>query len=126
MDSNHLGTYAEYLFASECIKRGYSVSFPLMDSSPYDCVVDYKGRLIKVQVKSTEKKPLKHRRTVNASLNNAKSKYTLELVDFFAVYSTYYNGFFIFPNKGNMQSIRLSLTGKNKVYFSNFEFNCFS
>lgn len=122
MEGNFLGTYAEYLFATECIKRGFRISFPLMDSSPYDCVLDYQGELIKIQIKSTEKKPLVNRNSVNAPLNNAKSKYTLEVVDYFAVYSTYFNGFFIFPNSGNMQSIRLSLKGKNKIYFNNFAF----
>lgn len=120
MDTNSLGTFAEYLFATECIKKGYKVCFPLMDSSPYDCIVDDGYRLYKIQIKASAKKPDKGRNTVNIPLNNAKSIYTKSNVDYFAVYSVYYNGFFIFKNKGDMQSIRLSLTGKNKIFFNNF------
>ena len=96
------------------------VCFPLMDSSPYDCIVDDGKKLFKIQIKATAKKPIDGRNSVNIPLNNAKSIYTKNNVDYFAVYSVYYGGFFIFQNKGNMQSIRLSLTGRNKIYFNNF------
>ena len=124
VETNQLGSYAEYLFASECIKRGYKVSFPLMDSSPYDCILDTGRRLVKVQIKATEKRPVDRRNSVNIPLQNSKTIYTQEVVDYFAVYSTYYCGFFLFPNKGSMQSIRLSLTGRNRIFFNNFVFDC--
>lgn len=44
------------------------------------------------------------------------------MVDFFAVYSEYFGGFFIFPNTGSMKAIRLSMHGKNSIYFNNFAF----
>jgi hypothetical protein len=122
--NNQLGTYAEYLFATECIKRGYSVSFPLMDSSPYDCIVDTGVSLLKIQIKASEKRPYDRKNSVCVPLQNAKSIYTKDVVDYFALFSSFYGGFFIFPNKGNMQSIRLSLIGKNKKYFNNFVFDC--
>tara|TARA_R100000734_G_C3315060_1_gene106846 strand:- start:1017 stop:1391 length:375 start_codon:yes stop_codon:yes gene_type:complete len=122
VEGNLLGCYAEYLFVSECLKRGKLITMPVLDSSPYDCIVESRKKLYKVQVKATEKKPYVGRRTINAPLNNSKSKYTKEVIDFFAVYSAYFEGFFIFPNTGNMQSIRLSKHGKNKIFFNNFEF----
>jgi len=121
MDTNHLGCFAEYLFCAECTKRGFVVSMPILDSSVYDCVVDHNDNLYKVQVKATAKKPLGGRNSVNIPLNNSKSLYTKNKVDFFAVYSIHFDGFFVFPNTGNMQSIRLSTKGKNKIYFNNFE-----
>ena len=122
MDSNQLGCFAEYLFASECTKRGFIVSMPILDSSVYDCIIDIKGRLLKIQIKSTEKTPLFHRKSVCLPLHNENNKYTVEKIDWFCVYSKYFNGFFNFPNIGNMQSIRLSKTGKNSIYFNNFVF----
>lgn len=123
MDNNQRGTYAEYLFATECLKRGYNVSFPLMDSSLYDCLVDTGNGILRIQIKSTTKKPFKKTfKNVQVILANSKSSYKKELIDYFAVWSDYYEGFFIFKNKGNMQTIRLSLTGKNKIYFNNFVF----
>ena len=115
MEGNLLGCYAEYLFVSECLKRGKLITMPVLDSSPYDCIVESRKKLYKVQVKATEKKPYVGRRTINAPLNNSKSKYTKEVIDFFSVFSSYFEGFFIFPNTGNMQSIRLSKHGKNKI-----------
>jgi|TARA_R110000803_G_scaffold161766_2_gene225405 hypothetical protein len=122
VDNNQRGTFAEYLFATKCLEKGYNVSFPLMDSSVYDCIIDTGKRLLKVQVKSTIKTPEKNRNTIQAHLENSKSSYTKESVDFFAVYVKHYDGFFIFKNKGTMQTIRLSLKGRNKIYFNNFVF----
>lgn len=125
MDTNALGTWAEYHFATESIKRGFKISFPLMDSSPYDCVLDDSGCLYKIQVKSSNKVPVDDKKnSVLIPLNNSKNIYTKKSVDYFAVYSSYYGGFFVFPNKGNMQSIRLSLIGRNRIFFNNFVFNC--
>lgn len=122
MDNNQRGTFAEYLFATKCLEKGYNVNFPLMDSSVYDCIIDTGGRLIKVQVKSTAKAPAKNRNTIQAHLENSKSTYSIDLVDYFAVYVNYFDGFFIFKNTGKMQTIRLSLIGKNKIFFNNFAF----
>jgi len=120
MDCNSLGCYAEYLFAAECTKRGFVVSFPILDSSAYDCIVDTGFDSFKVQIKASQKKPLEGRNSVNIPLNNNKSIYTLDKVQYFAVYSEYFDGFFVFPNLGNMKSIRASRKGKNKIWFNNF------
>ena len=123
VDNNQRGTFAEYLFATECLKRGYNISFPLSDASIYDCIVDTGEKLYKVQVKSTRKKPFKKTyKTVHVNISNSKSSYTKKTVDYFAVWSYYYDGFFIFKNKGDMKTIRLSKVGKNKIYFNNFVF----
>jgi len=101
---------------------GYNVSFPLSDSSIYDCIIDTGKKVIRVQVKSTTRIPKANRGSVQAHLQNSKSDYSTKFVDFFAVYVNHYDGFFVFKNKGNMQTIRLSLNGKNKVFFNNFAF----
>ena len=122
VETNQLGCYAEYLFCAECTKRGLIVSMPLLDSCIYDCLVDTGFDIIKVQIKASEKKPTDGRNSVNIPLNNAKSKYTTDKVHYFAIYVAYYDGFFIFPNLGNMQSFRASKKGKNKIYYNRFSF----
>jgi len=122
MDSNYLGCFAEYLFASECTKRGFIVSMPLLDSSVYDCIIDVNGLLLKIQIKSTEKSPEINTPSVCVPYSNKKNKYSLNKIDWFCVYSKYFDGFFNFPNTGNMQSIRISKTGKNSIFFNNFTF----
>ena len=122
MDNNQRGCLAEYTFATECLKRGYSVSFPLIDSSVYDCIVDTGERLIKVQVKSTNRDTDGYHNSIHTRIANAKSNYTLDKVDYFAVWVEYFSGFFIFKNNGNTNTIRLSKVGKYKDYFNNFAF----
>lgn len=123
VDSNYIGCYGELLFFSECIKRGYNVSRPLLDSSVYDCVVDRDNVLYKVQVKSSIKTPRDDDPNIHVPLQNNKKKYEVDLVDYFAVYSTFYGGFFIFKNLGEMKAIRISLSGKWKDCFNNYNFN---
>ena len=119
MDINHRGCLAEYSFASECMKRGIEVSFPLLDSSTYDCIVDYKGKLLKIQVKSTGKVPRIHRSTVHVTFHG---HYPIEKVDYFAISGDLYEGFFIFPNNGKQTAIRLSKDNINGKYYNNYSF----
>lgn len=95
---------------------------PLLDSCVYDCIIDINDSLFKIQIKSTEKTPKPNRSSVCVPFSNQKNKYTLNKVDWFCVYSKHFDGFFNFPNTGNMQSIRLSKTGKNSIFFNNFTF----
>jgi hypothetical protein len=122
MNPNFLGCYAEHLFAAECSRRGYIISMPVLHSSTYDCILDIDGRLLKIQVKSTNKTPLINRKSISLPLHNNDGKYTKKKIDWFCAYSVYFGGFFNFPNKGDMKSIRLSITGKNSIYFNNFVF----
>lgn len=97
---------------------------PLLDSSLYDCIVDTGNQLYRVQIKSTTKKPDKtHHTSVHVPLQNNKKNYDKNKIDFFAVWCDFYSGFFIFKNTGKMQSIRLSKTGRNKIFFNNFAFS---
>lgn len=123
-DTNYLGCYAEQAFASECIKRGYIVSKPFLDSSPYDLIVDTHDGLFKVQVKYTQQPPRQEekRKSVHITLRNDKNHYTLAAVDYFAIYSAFHAGFFIIRNTGDMQSLRLNLLGKYSDNFNKFVF----
>lgn len=120
MDTNRLGCVAEYRFAVMAMQNGFNLSFPLMHSSPYDCVTEKDGVFKKIQIKSSLKKPEGNRSAVHIVLNNAKSKYTKDRVDYFAIWLEHFNGFFILKNTGNMQSIRLSIKGKYSKNFNNF------
>lgn len=105
------------------MKLGYEVSMPLSDYSIYDAIVDTGDRLLKIQIKSSDKTPQnENHTTVHIPLQNNKRTYTADRVDFFAVWCAFYTGWFIFKNSGQMQSIRVSMVGKNKKYFNNFAF----
>lgn len=123
MECNYMGCMAEYLFATECLKKGFNVSMPLLDSSPYDCVIEVGGRLLKIQVKSTTKNLTTNKNSVHINLGNDKNLYTKENVDYFAIFSFLFNGFFIIKNTGCMKSIRLNINGKYSENFNNFDFD---
>ena len=120
MDINNSGWIAEYKFANGCMERGIEVSFPLLHSSIYDCIIDYKGKLLKIQVKSTGKDLAKNRSTVQVSFHG---NYPKDKVDYFAIYVDLFKGFFIFKNNGSQQSIRLSMDNANSKYYNNFIFD---
>lgn len=101
---------------------GYTVSMPLLDSSIYDCIVDTGSKLVRVQIKSTNKKPDEHHNGVHLTINNSKREYPPELVDYFAFYTTYFDGFFVVKNLQDIKSIRLHPEGKYKNNFRNFDF----
>ena len=125
MDSNSKGAYAEYMFACECLRHGYYPSFPILDSSIYDVLVDLGDKIIKVQVKYSAKSPSDSSSINVAIMNGNKKDYTVALVDYFAIYSEYFGGFFIVKNVGNMQAIRLNSAEGSKYAseFNNFDFN---
>ena len=121
-DRNYQGCYAEVLFSAECTKLGYIVSKPMLDSSPYDVIVDTGEGLFKVQVKFTSQLPTVRKNSIHISLSNSSVFYTIKAVDYFAIYSTYFGGFFIIPNSGNHQAFRLNPKGKYSDNFNKFVF----
>lgn len=125
IDINHKGCFAEYEFATRCLKKGFSPSFPLLDSSPYDLIIDDGNRLFKIQVKYTSvKRKDGNQYTVTISPKNAKGKYEVTDVDYYAIYVKQFDGFFVIPNRdGFPAKIHLSNKGKYSKYFNNFVFS---
>lgn len=119
MDHNQLGCLAEYKFCTRAIENGFNVSMPLLDSSPYDCIVERNLKLYKIQVKNVSENRKFNRDSIHIVLRRSTNFYTKEEVDFFAIYFTVLDGFFIVPNC-EQKSIRLSIDGKYKTNFNNF------
>jgi len=117
MDFNSIGCIAEYKFAIMAMKHNINVSFPLLHSSPYDCITDSKNGLKKIQIKSASGKGDK----VRCFLRNTKKKsYPIDEVDYFAVWIESHNGFYIFKNDVKRTSIVLEKKGKHLKKFNNF------
>ena len=51
MNRNQKGCFAEYKFATRAMENGFNVSMPLLDASPYDCLLEKEGRVFKIQIK---------------------------------------------------------------------------
>jgi len=117
MNPNIFGCFAEYKFATMAMERGFLVSFPLLHSSPYDCIVDTKKGLKKIQIKAVnESNRIKNRVYL---VDKSRNFYKKNDVDFFAVYSKEREGFFILENTGKIKSFTLTLEKYSKN-FNNF------
>ena len=114
MNPNQFGCFAEYLFAVEAMKNDLLVSFPLLHSSGYDCIVDSPKGLFKVQIKAINEQNRKRNRIRLSDRN--QNEYKTTDVDFFAIYSKQRNGFFIIKNDGVLKSFTLGM----KKYSNNF------
>ncbi len=114
MNPNQCGCCAEYLFAVEAMKNNLLVSFPLLHSSVYDCIVDSPKGLFKVQIKAINEDNRKRNRIRLSDRN--QNEYKTTDVDFFAIYSKQRNGFFIIKNDGVLKSFTLGM----KKYSNNF------
>lgn len=116
MDINILGCTAEYRFAVMAMEKGFRVSMPLLDSSPYDAIVETPTGLKKIQIKSTRQKVVK--RAVSLTIKRYGNPYPKSDVDFFAIWVEAYEGFYIIPNNGTQRRFKFFRTGKK--YLNNF------
>jgi hypothetical protein len=124
MDQGRVGCHAEYLFATKCLEQGFDVSMPLRHTSPYDVIVDTGEQLIKVQVKSTAGSFRGTRKSIKMTISkNGDQLYSVDEIDYLALYVHEFQGFFIFKYDQPKGSYRLSTQGIYKNHFNNFAFN---
>jgi hypothetical protein len=82
-DHKQRGEWAEMRFMAIASEHGLRVSKPYGDSARYDFVVESKGRLLRVQVKSTTAK--RYGGYLCHAVHSISSPYTPEQIDFFAI-----------------------------------------
>jgi hypothetical protein len=116
MDTNQIGCLAEYKFATVAMELGFLVSFPLLNTSRYDCIIETPKGLLKIQVKSVQKSRDRSRVFIRDTKNN---NYKKKDVDFFAIYYQEKDGFFIIKNDGITKSLELT-SSKYSKFFNNF------
>jgi len=95
-DCKQRGEWAELCFMARAAGEGLKVSRPWGDTASYDVGVEYGGRFMRVQVKST----IYRRRNGEFSLNVCgpkRKKYKKGTVDFFAVYLIPIDTWYIIP-----------------------------
>jgi len=120
MDINQKGCFAEYKFATRAMKEGFNVSMPLLDSSPYDCIIEKGGKIFKFQIKYVSKNRAEDPiRNMRVTMHREGGVYAKHLCDYFAIWFEKYDGFFIVPND-EQKSMRMSLTNKYAENFNNF------
>ncbi len=92
-----IGAAAEYLFASECLYRGYVPNWPSTETMPYDMIIDTGPARLRVQVKGTDL----YTETINFRLKmRDKSRvrsYSAKDVDFVVLYLFRASTWYILP-----------------------------
>ena len=93
------GDIAELKFAYEARRRGFNVNFPAGSDSEYDCIIESKGNIFRVQIKSTKTKEKdKNCYRINATYGSKRDKiYSKEVCDLIAVYVNDIDSFYLIP-----------------------------
>lgn len=111
------GAAIESLFDYEMMSRGFTVSAPRSDTSPYDRVVDTRVKMYKVQVKARRAYGKKSFIVKIAKSN--EQAYTSKEVDIIALYIEDNNSWYIFPISECNKVIRINLKGGVKERYRN-------
>jgi hypothetical protein len=104
------GEWAELQFMARAAGRGFGVSKPWGESGRYDVGLDYGGRYLRVQVKSTTLKVGKSY-VCNTRPDNDQLPYTAEQIDFLAAYLIPLDKWYIIP-------VRLVVALRGNIWFA--------
>ncbi|HUO17714.1 MAG TPA: group I intron-associated PD-(D/E)XK endonuclease [Verrucomicrobiae bacterium] len=94
-----VGEIGELEFIQQAIRKGFRVSKPWGESDPYDAITDWKGRLLRVQVKATEAISKNQGYSVHASVlvKNKHIALTHRDIDVLAAYLVPEDAWYIVP-----------------------------
>ena len=85
-ETKRKGQAAELAVMAFAIDRGYRVSLPFCEDTPYDMIVDRAGRLERVQCKYTESDGRVVLVRCRCTNNWVDTRYTAESIDWIATY----------------------------------------
>ena len=90
------GEWVELQFMAQALRKKLRVSKPWGDSGSYDVGIEHRGRLLRVQVKSTSYR-LSNGYQCSFRPNERSKRYTRRKVDFFAAYIVPEDVWYIIP-----------------------------
>ena len=90
MNTTQTGDISEYKFILYCLEHDVSVSKPIGNGLPYDFIIDYNNKLLKIQVKTAYKSNAKNcwafnTRSTSKNYNEVTNHSYVGLIDYFAV-----------------------------------------
>lgn len=109
-DTKRKGCVTELKVITKLIEYG-EVSIPYGNNARYDCILDYKGKLLKIQIKTAKqidnnRFTVPFQNTATTRNINKKKKYTPEEVDFIA--TVYKDKVYLFPLIKSMTCMTIS------------------
>ena len=112
MNTKIVGELTELKCQMYCIEQGFTVSKPVLDSARYDMLLDYNGKIYRIQIKTSRWMSDEHEGIIfncksqhSVSGGNKIMKYTPDEIDFFM---TEFEGkFYLVPCKAAKSEMRL-------------------
>ncbi len=122
--TKQLANESELRFASEFVRKGWSVFLPYGEDSPVDLLIFKNGKFKRIQVKTAKPKNGVLPCRLRSSNNWQVKKYYKKDVDFFAFYDYHNQKGYLVPIEklegGNDFSLRLKATKNNQSKGVNF------
>ena len=120
--TSYKGRTAEYLFASECSRRGLVYCFPSMEAIPYDAIVVNKlGVPHKVQVKSSFKEQQDTSLQIDIRRPHVQLPYEASAYDFLILYVDWRKDFYIIPHADILGRKFITVNKSYDKYKDNWE-----
>jgi hypothetical protein len=95
--SKRKGEMAELVFVLRAISLGYPVSKPFGDSEPYDLIIENRGRLLRIQVKSVFCSSRWGYGIAVGHRHRCRTEYSSDEIDFIAAYVVPCDVWYIIP-----------------------------
>lgn len=133
LSHTQIGDATEYRFFLYCIENNIPISKPLTNNLPYDCIIDYRGKLLKIQIKTGY-----NTQTKDSFMFNCKSTsknyseviiktYEDKIDGFITWYEKFPNNFYYIPIQDANKSTMIIYYGnnphKNQHFHLDFLFN---
>lgn len=118
MEHTQVGDITEYSFVLYCLNHNIDISKPMTNNLPYDFIIDLKGKLLKIQVKTGYNSPSKdgfmfNTRSTSKNYSEVTTKNYEGLIDgFITCYKEIPNKFFYIP-------IEKATKGTMTMYYGN-------
>lgn len=90
MNKTQKGDVSEWKFILYCLEREVAISKPIGNNLPYDFIIEYNNKLLKIQVKTAYKSDTPNSWTFNTrscskNYNEVTNHSYIGLIDYFAV-----------------------------------------
>lgn len=120
------GDLVEYRFFLYCIEHQIPCSKPITNNLPYDCIIDYRGKLLKVQIKRAYKNAARdtfifNTRSTSKNYNECTTKNYVGKIDgFITWYELLPDIFFYIPIEKAKKSGMIIFYGENPKNNQNY------
>ena len=112
VDTRVKGELTEIKCQLYCLENGYIVSKPILDNARYDMILDYNGKLYRIQIKTSRWMSEEHEGIIfncksqhSISGGNKIMKYSPEEIDFFM--TEFENEYYLIPCEKTKTEMRL-------------------